>query len=100
MLGEPDNGYGVSGDPIATTDSLGTVNVGYANLNNGRAKVINNNKTPFGRLRRLPLEQQDQLRHPTTQVFSFHGTGANVLFMDGHVTFLRDNIDAIVMCRL
>src|SRR5262249_38488976 len=45
---EPDNGFGVSGDPVATTDQLGTVNTGYAGLINGRAKVINNNKYPFG----------------------------------------------------
>ena len=96
---EPDSGYGVSGDPLATSDSLGTVAAGYGGLNNGRAKVINNNKTPFGGPAGCPWNSKVNCG-PNDEVFSFHGSGANVLFMDGHVTFLRDNIDAIVMRRL
>jgi prepilin-type processing-associated H-X9-DG protein len=94
---EPDNGFGVSGDPKATSDSYGTATVGYAYLNNGKARVINNNKKFGG----------DQCVWATTtncgpndEIFSFHGNGANVLFMDGHVTFLSEDIDALVMRRL
>jgi prepilin-type N-terminal cleavage/methylation domain-containing protein/prepilin-type processing-associated H-X9-DG protein len=91
---EPDNGYGVSGDPTATTDSLGTpTTVGQ------RAKVINNNKFPFGGPPACLWADKTNCG-PNDEVFSFHGTGANVLFMDGHVTFLTENIDAIVMRRL
>jgi prepilin-type N-terminal cleavage/methylation domain-containing protein/prepilin-type processing-associated H-X9-DG protein len=97
---EPDNGYGVSGDPLATTDSLGTVAAGYAGLNNGRARVINNNKYPFGGSAATCLWADKTNCGPNDEVFSFHGTGANVLFMDGHVNFLSENIDAIVMRRL
>jgi prepilin-type processing-associated H-X9-DG protein/prepilin-type N-terminal cleavage/methylation domain-containing protein len=95
---EPDNGYGVSGDPLATTDNLGTVNVGYAGLLNGRARVINNNKNPFGG-GGCPWNTKTNCG-PNDEVFSFHGTGANILFMDGHVTYIRDTIDAVVMRRL
>jgi prepilin-type N-terminal cleavage/methylation domain-containing protein/prepilin-type processing-associated H-X9-DG protein len=97
---EPDCGYGVSGDPLATTDSLGTVNTGYAGLNNGKARVINNNKFPFGGSATTCIWTNVTNCGPNDEVFSFHGTGANVLFMDGHVTFLNENIDAIVMRRL
>ncbi|HKI34535.1 MAG TPA: DUF1559 domain-containing protein [Gemmataceae bacterium] len=92
---EPDNGFGVSGDPVATTDSLGTqAIVGQ------RAKVINNNKYPFGGSASTCIWTNKTNCGPNDEVFSFHGTGANVLFMDGHVTFLSENIDAIVMRRL
>jgi prepilin-type N-terminal cleavage/methylation domain-containing protein/prepilin-type processing-associated H-X9-DG protein len=97
---EPDNGYGVSGDPFATTDSFGTIRAGYAGLNNGRARVINNNKTPFGGSGTTCIWTNTTNCGPNDEIFSFHGQGANVLFMDGHVTFLDENIDAIVMRRL
>lgn len=101
---EPDNGFGVSGDPLATTNNLGTVNV-IPGLNNGRARVINNNKNPFGG----PgggsppagcTWNGNTNCGPNDEIFSFHTGGANVLFMDGHVSFLSENIDAIVMRRL
>jgi prepilin-type processing-associated H-X9-DG protein len=37
---------------------------------------------------------------PNDEIFSFHGQGANVVFLDGHVTWLSENIDAVVMRRL
>jgi prepilin-type processing-associated H-X9-DG protein len=92
---EPDSGYGVSGDPIATTNSLGTQTVAGQ-----RAHVINNNKAPFGGSSTTCIWTNTTNCGPNDEVFSFHGTGANVLFMDGHVTFLDENIDAIVMRRL
>jgi len=32
--------------------------------------------------------------------FSFHGPGCNVLFMDGHVSWLRNNIPPLALRRL
>jgi prepilin-type N-terminal cleavage/methylation domain-containing protein/prepilin-type processing-associated H-X9-DG protein len=110
---EPDNGYGVSGDPNASADDLGTVNATYPGLINGKARVINNNKNPFGG-GAAPLTitrsgggagQCNWLTiksncGPNDEVFSFHGTGANILFMDGHVTYMRDDVDAVVFRRL
>jgi prepilin-type N-terminal cleavage/methylation domain-containing protein/prepilin-type processing-associated H-X9-DG protein len=99
---EPDNGYGVSGDPNATSDNLGTVITTYQGLNNGRAKVINNNKYPFGGSSAAGYCIWTNVTNcgPNDEIFSFHGPGANILFMDGHVTFMDENVDAIVMRRL
>jgi prepilin-type processing-associated H-X9-DG protein len=74
-------------------------------LNNGRARVINNNKYPFGGSNNAaPANNCTWLGTtncgPNDEIFSFHQGGANVLFMDGHVSFLSENIDAIVMRRL
>jgi prepilin-type N-terminal cleavage/methylation domain-containing protein/prepilin-type processing-associated H-X9-DG protein len=124
---EPDNGYGVSGDPIGTlngtavitgaTKGYGTLNSGYQGLVNGRPKTVNNNKYPFGG--GVPTSGSDALYAagppqvvacpwladksncgPNDEIFSFHTNGANAVFLDGHVTFLTEDIDAIVMRRL
>jgi prepilin-type N-terminal cleavage/methylation domain-containing protein/prepilin-type processing-associated H-X9-DG protein len=98
---EPDSGFGVSGDPLATSDQLGTVIPTYAGLVNGRAKIINNNKYPFGGSSGTCLWITVKSNcGPNDEIFSFHGTGANILFMDGHVSFVDENVDAIVMRRL
>jgi prepilin-type N-terminal cleavage/methylation domain-containing protein/prepilin-type processing-associated H-X9-DG protein len=81
---EQDNGIGVSGDPLNTT------------------KLINNNQTPFGGPAACPWSQ-DRCG-PNDEIFSFHPGGANMLFLDGHVTFVRDDtawqvIRAIVTAR-
>jgi prepilin-type N-terminal cleavage/methylation domain-containing protein/prepilin-type processing-associated H-X9-DG protein len=93
---EPDNGYGVSGDPTATTDSLGTA-TGYALT--GGAKVINNNKFPFGGPANCKWTDKTNCG-PNDEIFSFHGAGANILFMDGHVTFVNEAINAVTMRHL
>jgi prepilin-type N-terminal cleavage/methylation domain-containing protein/prepilin-type processing-associated H-X9-DG protein len=92
---EPGNGFGVSGDPVATTDSLGTPSVAGQ-----RAKVINNNKSPFGGSSNTCIWTNITNCGPNDEIFSFHGDGANVLFMDGHTTYINENVDAIVMRRL
>ena len=97
---EADSGYGVSGDPQATSDALGTVAVGYAGLINGRAQVINNNRLPFGGPAGCDWLKPAGNCGPNDEIFSFHGPGANVLFMDGHVSFMNEKTDAIVMRRL
>ena len=37
---------------------------------------------------------------PNNEVFSFHSGGANCLFMDGHVMFLREEISPLVLRAL
>ncbi|HTU19609.1 MAG TPA: DUF1559 domain-containing protein [Gemmataceae bacterium] len=95
---EPDTGIGVSGDPLAG-NGLGVPTAGYVGLLYGHAKVINNNKSPFGGPALCPWLNVTDCG-PNDEVFSFHGSGANVLFMDGHVTFMNEDIDAIVFRRL
>jgi prepilin-type N-terminal cleavage/methylation domain-containing protein/prepilin-type processing-associated H-X9-DG protein len=96
---EPDNGYGVSGDPNVT-DNFGTVTGSPTVLVNGRARVINNNKYPFGGSAATCVWTNLTNCGPNDEVFSFHGAGANILFMDGHVTYMSEDVDAIVMRRL
>jgi prepilin-type N-terminal cleavage/methylation domain-containing protein/prepilin-type processing-associated H-X9-DG protein len=103
---EPDNGFGVSGDPLAHhavatsgADGLGIPLAGPG-LINGRAQVINNNKTPFGGTSACNWLVFDSQCGPNDEIFSFHGSGANILFMDGTVHFLDEKTDAIVMRRL
>jgi prepilin-type N-terminal cleavage/methylation domain-containing protein/prepilin-type processing-associated H-X9-DG protein len=89
---EADSGFGVSGPSNNAAGVSGTP---------GSARVINNNSTP------LPTGPANCLYNtaagncgPNDEIFSFHGDGANVVFMDGHVTFLDQNIDPLVMRRL
>jgi prepilin-type processing-associated H-X9-DG protein len=95
---EPDSGIVVSGDPSAG-NGFGTATAGYSGLVNGRAKVINNNKYPFGGPPTCIWINVTDCG-PNDEVFSFHGAGANVLFMDGHATFLDEYVDAIFFRRL
>jgi prepilin-type processing-associated H-X9-DG protein len=82
---EPDNGYGVSGPPNQGPS-------GPANAN----QVINNNFIPTGG----PV---GCVWNTTTncgandEIFSFHGGGANVLFMDGHVSFLNEKTNPVII---
>jgi prepilin-type N-terminal cleavage/methylation domain-containing protein/prepilin-type processing-associated H-X9-DG protein len=100
---EPDNGFGVSGDPLSVnsaTQDDGVVKAGYTGLVNGRARGINNNKTPFGGPATCSWLAAGKNCGPNDEIFSFHGPGANVVFMDGHVTFLSEDLDALVLRRL
>jgi prepilin-type processing-associated H-X9-DG protein len=91
---EPDNGFGVSGNPLAWADqTTGAVNPGV------RLVAINNNKSPFGGPSGCPWQSQTNCG-PNDEIFSFHGTGANVVFMDGHVAFLDEGINPVVLRRL
>jgi prepilin-type N-terminal cleavage/methylation domain-containing protein/prepilin-type processing-associated H-X9-DG protein len=94
---DPDSGFGVSGDPLAG-NGWGVPNA-YTGLINGRAKVINNNKFPFGGPANCVWTNVTNCG-PNDEVFGFHGTGANILFMDGHVTFMDENVDAVFFRRL
>jgi prepilin-type processing-associated H-X9-DG protein len=85
---EPDAaGFGVSGDPLlnTTTASFKIVNNNFTSPGtdgpNGCWKLVNN-------------------CGPNDEVFSFHTGGANVVFADGHVQFIRDSIAPVVMAGL
>jgi prepilin-type N-terminal cleavage/methylation domain-containing protein/prepilin-type processing-associated H-X9-DG protein len=84
---EQDCGFGVNGDPL-----LNTTTPSY--------KVINNNNTnastdgPDGCWRLIGS------CGPNDEVFSFHPGGANVVFADGHVQFLRDTMLPVTMAQL
>jgi prepilin-type processing-associated H-X9-DG protein len=100
---EPDNGFGVSGDPLYALDVYGTVGLpagGTANPNSYGPTAINNNAFPFGGGNYCPWNQgffgtggyntgdYNNNCGPNDEMFGFHGRGCNVVFMDGHVTFL------------
>jgi prepilin-type processing-associated H-X9-DG protein len=86
--GEQDSGFGVSGDP--------TLNTTTASF-----KIINNNNTSAG------TDGPSSCNWKTTnncgtndEIFSFHTGGANVVFADGHVAFVRDSLSPVVVAAL
>jgi prepilin-type N-terminal cleavage/methylation domain-containing protein/prepilin-type processing-associated H-X9-DG protein len=81
---EPASAGGVAGPPGATYPYGG--------------RMINNNSLPFGGPPSCYWTVADC--GPNEEPFSFHGGGCNVLFMDGHVTWIRDDIDPISLRRL
>jgi prepilin-type processing-associated H-X9-DG protein len=85
---EPDNGFGVNGGP-------------NSNLQNvpGAQRIINNNSYPFGGSAAATSCIWATKTHcgPNDEIFSFHGVGANVVFMDGHVQFLAQDINPVTM---
>ena len=62
-------------------------------------KLINNNSTPFGG-GLAGCNWTVNNCGPNDEPFSFHSGGCNALFADGHVSFLRDEIDAVTVRRL
>jgi len=90
---DPDTANGVSGPQAAKlTDKF---------------LVINNNKSPFGgpsdgttdwSVTNCPWSTNNC--GPNDEPFSFHGPGANALFGDGHVSFVREDVDRVVLRRL
>jgi prepilin-type N-terminal cleavage/methylation domain-containing protein/prepilin-type processing-associated H-X9-DG protein len=64
----------------------------------GVSKIINNNKTPFGGPATCTWNKHDC--GPNNEIFSFHPGGANALFMDGHVKFLREELSPAVVRAL
>jgi prepilin-type N-terminal cleavage/methylation domain-containing protein/prepilin-type processing-associated H-X9-DG protein len=88
---EQDNAFGVSGDPLAVP--------------NGPGKAINNNATPYGGPSDCPWTTGAPHGYYSSanncgnndEIFGFHSGGANVVFSDGHVAFLRDSIPAVTL---
>lgn len=64
----------------------------------GVSKGVNANKTPFGGPATCPWTNHDC--GPNNEIFSFHTGGANVLYMDGHVVFLRETVSPLVVRAL
>jgi len=61
-------------------------------------KMINNAQQPFGGPTTCPWSTPNC--GPNDDPFSFHGSGCNCLFMDGHVSFIRNDIDPISLRSL
>ena len=89
--GEPDIANGVGGPNRDTGPGGGT----FANVH---SRPVNNNADLFGGPPTCPWTNNNC--GPNDEVFSFHTGGANVLFGDGHVTFLREDIDFLTFRRL
>jgi len=64
----------------------------------GISKGVNANKSPFGGPSTCPWTNHDC--GPNNEAFSFHTGGANALFMDGHVIFLREEIAPVALRAL
>jgi prepilin-type N-terminal cleavage/methylation domain-containing protein/prepilin-type processing-associated H-X9-DG protein len=111
---DPDSGFGTSGDPTAYAgpngNKFGTPNTGYSGLiNNGQAQVVNNNRYPFGGGGTITISGSASTGciwnnvtncGPNDEPFGFHGTGVNVVFVDGHVSFIDEKVSSIVWRRL
>ncbi|QEL18383.1 DUF1559 family PulG-like putative transporter [Limnoglobus roseus] len=91
---EPDSGNGVSG-PDGDTSTVGGAAGTFANK---AQRAINNNSIPFGGPTTCPWGTNNC--GPNDEVFSFHNNGANVLFGDGHVTFVNQDVDLVTFRRM
>ena len=101
---EPDSGFAVNGDPLYAQDQFGTVGLppgSTANPISGAPRAINNNAVPFGGGIYCPwntgISNGNNNCGPNEELFSFHGNGANVVFMDGHSTFLSADMSPITI---
>jgi prepilin-type N-terminal cleavage/methylation domain-containing protein/prepilin-type processing-associated H-X9-DG protein len=90
---EPDSGFGVSGPSHANSDGFGNPVTG------AQVVAINNYKTPSGGPAACTWATFTNCG-PNDEIFGWHGPGANVCFMDGHVTFLNERINTVVLRRL
>jgi prepilin-type N-terminal cleavage/methylation domain-containing protein/prepilin-type processing-associated H-X9-DG protein len=61
-------------------------------------KMISNNPVPFGGPSTCFWTTNDC--GPNEEPFSFHDSGCNCVFMDGHVTFIRNDVDPIAFRRM
>jgi len=101
---EPDCGFAPNGDPLYAKDQFGTVGLptgATANPNSHGPRAVNNNFTPFGGGTycnwNMGLTNGNNNCGPNEELFSFHGQGANVLFMDAHVSFLSEDTNSVVI---
>jgi len=83
-------------EPASTAPVSAPVGTTYGSA---RLKIINNNNYPLGGPSTCFWTNLDC--GPSDEPFSFHsGGGVNALFMDGHVTFIRDDVDPVTFRRL
>lgn len=78
---EPDTGNGVSGASAGDT-----------------TRIINNNAQPLGGPTACPWTTNNC--GPNDEFFSFHEGGCNMVFGDGHVAFLGDDLDRVTIRNL
>jgi prepilin-type processing-associated H-X9-DG protein len=64
----------------------------------GVSKPINNNSDPLGGPASCPWSTSNC--GPNDEMFGFHPGGVNVTFCDGHVTFLREDLDPRIQRQL
>jgi prepilin-type processing-associated H-X9-DG protein len=102
---EQDNGFGVSGDPTPLVGGacLNPVPAGKQTVNNCTTsfQIVNNNNQSPGT--DGPVTCNWKLTNncgSNDEIFSFHTGGANVSFCDGHVAFIQDSINPVVMASL
>jgi prepilin-type N-terminal cleavage/methylation domain-containing protein/prepilin-type processing-associated H-X9-DG protein len=96
---DPATASGVSGPP----QTAGTAAPTYPPTEQARygdrgLRFINNSATPFGGPVWCPWTANNC--GPNDEPFAFHGDGCNALFLDGHVKFLKADIDPIALRRL
>ena len=97
---EPDSANGVSGPPGAQVSDkyVQVLNQSYPPFggNAGKTSVTNgaNTQQDYG------CDWTVKNCGPNDEVFSFHTGGANHLFGDGHVSFIRQDVDFLTYRRL
>jgi prepilin-type processing-associated H-X9-DG protein len=85
-------------EPASSTTVGGPTGAVYPTTGSYTGKILNNNATPFGGPTTCLWTTADC--GPNDEPFSFHGGGVNCLFMDAHVSYIRDDIDPIALRRL
>ncbi|HWB12508.1 MAG TPA: DUF1559 domain-containing protein [Pirellulales bacterium] len=92
---EPDSGFGVSGSPNnpSTGGAGGTDTTAVKSTLN---RAINNNALPIGGPATCSWNGSTHCG-PNDEIFGWHGAGANVVFLDGHVNFLSQDIQPLVL---
>jgi prepilin-type processing-associated H-X9-DG protein len=89
---EPDTANGVSGPKYQVTFGVKTL------YGDPGIKMVNNNAVPFGGPAACPWTTNNC--GVNDEAFSFHGNGCNALWMDGHVSWIRNDIDPIAFRRV
>jgi prepilin-type N-terminal cleavage/methylation domain-containing protein/prepilin-type processing-associated H-X9-DG protein len=102
---EQDNGFGVSGDPSPFSGVCNSGNpaivAGPTNVCSTGWKIVNNNNLSPGT--DGPVVCNWKITNncgSNDEIFSFHTGGSNVSFCDGHVSFIQDSINPVVMASL
>ncbi len=90
--GEQDaGGFGVSGDPLLDTSSTSFKIINNNNFNAaGDGPIVNG----------VPCWKIINNCGPNDEIFAFHPGGANIVFADGHVSFLRESLSPVVVSSL
>jgi prepilin-type N-terminal cleavage/methylation domain-containing protein/prepilin-type processing-associated H-X9-DG protein len=99
---EADNGFGVNGPPNAglTLFSAPGNIVAYTAdttaVKSTVSRAINNNALPLGGPTGCNWNS-DTHCGPNDEIFGWHGNGANVSFLDGHVSFLSQDLSPVIL---